>query len=191
MPMSVFGSSNCDIHASGKCPCYVFYWIIDTIKCILCSNTYKHGLTLLTKLCVDIHLYGNYVQLAIEMWQVNSTWFRSLSMKVKHIDTKQSNKRNNQNSKSKRQDYITWNKETQMTGQHEPLWKPEVKSRGTTYATSPDTPIRIPLDVRIRKVRWMFFKWTVNICDKQIDLPYPTWSQLYVIHMFKGCLVFL
>jgi len=23
---------------------------------------------------------------------------------------------------------ITWNKETQMTGQHEPLWKPEVKS---------------------------------------------------------------
>jgi len=23
---------------------------------------------------------------------------------------------------------ITWNKETQMTGQHEPLWKPEVIS---------------------------------------------------------------
>jgi len=23
---------------------------------------------------------------------------------------------------------ITWNKETQMTGQREPLWKPEVKS---------------------------------------------------------------
>jgi len=22
---------------------------------------------------------------------------------------------------------ITWNKETQMTGQHEPLWKPEVE----------------------------------------------------------------
>jgi len=35
-------------------------------------------------------------------------------MKVKNIYTKQSNKRNNQNSKDK---IITWNKETQMTGQ--------------------------------------------------------------------------
>jgi len=43
---------------------------------------------------------------------------------VKNIDTKQSNKRNNQNPKDKT---ITWNKETQMTEQHEPLWKPEVK----------------------------------------------------------------
>jgi len=31
--------------------------------------------------------------------------FLSQFVKVKHIDTKQSNKRNNQNSKSKRQDY--------------------------------------------------------------------------------------
>jgi len=45
--------------------------------------------------------------------------------KVKNIDTKQSNKRNNQNSKDKT---ITWNKETQMIGQQEPLRKPEVKS---------------------------------------------------------------
>jgi len=37
---------------------------------------------------------------------------------VRNIDTKQSNKRNNQNSKDKT---ITYNKETQMTGQHEPL----------------------------------------------------------------------
>jgi len=42
-----------------------------------------------------------------------------------YIDTKQSNKRNNQNSKDKT---ITWNKEIEMTEQHEPLWKPEVKS---------------------------------------------------------------
>jgi len=36
---------------------------------------------------------------------------------------------NNQNSKSKRQDYqMKTDKKTQMTGQHEPLWKPEVKS---------------------------------------------------------------
>jgi len=35
-----------------------------------------------------------------------------------------SNKGNNQNSKDKT---ITWNKETPMTGQHEPL-KPEMKS---------------------------------------------------------------
>jgi len=46
---------------------------------------------------------------------------------VKNIDTKQSNKRNNQNSKTKDKT-VTWNKEPQMTGQHEPLWKPEVKS---------------------------------------------------------------
>jgi len=46
-------------------------------------------------------------------------------VKVKNIDTKQSNKGNNQNSKDKT---ITWNKETQMAGQHEPLWKSEVKS---------------------------------------------------------------
>jgi len=45
--------------------------------------------------------------------------------KVNNIDTKQSSKRNIQNPKDKT---ITWNKETQMTGQHEPLWKPEVKS---------------------------------------------------------------
>jgi len=38
----------------------------------------------------------------------------NLNRQVKNIDTKESNKRNNQNSKSK---------ETQMTGQHEPLWK--------------------------------------------------------------------
>jgi len=46
--------------------------------------------------------------------------------------------RNNQNSKSKDK-IIRWNKETQMTGQHEPLWKPEVK---------PGAPegIRIDLD---------------------------------------------
>jgi len=30
-----------------------------------------------------------------------------------------------QNPKGKK---ITWNKETQITEQHEPLWKPEVKS---------------------------------------------------------------
>jgi len=48
-----------------------------------------------------------------------------IELKVKNIDTKQSNKRNNQNSKVKT---ITWNKETQMTRQNEPLWKPEVKS---------------------------------------------------------------
>jgi len=48
-----------------------------------------------------------------------------VNYKNKNIDTKQSNKRNNQNSKDKT---LTWNKETQMTGQHEPLWKPEVKS---------------------------------------------------------------
>jgi len=40
------------------------------------------------------------------------------SQKVKNIHTKQSNKRNNQNSKDKT---ITGNKEIQMTGQHEPL----------------------------------------------------------------------
>jgi len=49
------------------------------------------------------------------------------SDKVKNIDTKQSNKRNIQNSKSKRQAYHM-NKEKQMTGQHGPLWKPESKS---------------------------------------------------------------
>jgi len=48
-----------------------------------------------------------------------------IELKVTNIYTKQSNKRNNQNSKDKT---FTWNKETQMTGQHEPLWKPEVKS---------------------------------------------------------------
>jgi len=48
-----------------------------------------------------------------------------MDFEVKNIDTKQSNKRNNQNSKDKT---ITRNKETQMTGQHEPLWKPKVKS---------------------------------------------------------------
>jgi len=42
-----------------------------------------------------------------------------ISKEVKNIDTMQPNKRNNQNSKDKT---ITWNKETQMTGQHEPLW---------------------------------------------------------------------
>jgi len=45
----------------------------------------------------------------------------------KDINTKQSNKRNNQTQKTKNKT-ITWDKETQMTGQHEPLWKPEVKS---------------------------------------------------------------
>jgi len=48
-----------------------------------------------------------------------------LPVSKKYIYTKQSNKRNNPNSKDKT---ITGNKETQMTGQHEPLWKPEVKS---------------------------------------------------------------
>jgi len=38
-----------------------------------------------------------------------------------NIDTKQSNKRINQNSKDKDKT-ITWKKETQMTGQHEPVW---------------------------------------------------------------------
>jgi len=47
-------------------------------------------------------------------------------IEIKNIDTKQSNERNNQNSKSEKKT-ITWNKETQMTGQHEPLWKREVK----------------------------------------------------------------
>jgi len=47
--------------------------------------------------------------------------------KSKNRDIKQSNKRNNQNSNPKDKP-ITLNKETQMTGQHEPLWKSEVKS---------------------------------------------------------------
>jgi len=51
-----------------------------------------------------------------------SMWNR----KVKQYRTStQSNKRNNQNSKSKT---ITWIKEAQMTGQHKPLLKPDVKS---------------------------------------------------------------
>jgi len=47
------------------------------------------------------------------------------ALRGKYIDTTQSTKRNN----IKTQITITWNKETQMTtGQHEPLWKPEMKS---------------------------------------------------------------
>jgi len=49
------------------------------------------------------------------------------SINKKYRNTTQSNQRNNQNSKSKDKT-ITWNKETQMTGQHEHLLKPEVKS---------------------------------------------------------------
>jgi len=45
---------------------------------------------------------------------------KSTAHKVKNIDTKQSNKRNNQTQKTK-DETITRNKETQMTGQHEPL----------------------------------------------------------------------
>jgi len=46
---------------------------------------------------------------------------------VKNIDTKQLNKRNNQNSKTKNKT-IAWTNETQMKGQHNPLWKTEVQS---------------------------------------------------------------
>jgi len=44
---------------------------------------------------------------------------------TKYRDTMQSHKTLNPKDKTQ---FNTWNKETQVTGHHEPLWKPEVKS---------------------------------------------------------------
>jgi len=48
-------------------------------------------------------------------------------LKKKDRNTRQSNQRNNQTQTIKDKT-ITWNNEIQMTGQHDPLWKPEVKA---------------------------------------------------------------
>jgi len=55
---------------------------------------------------------------------------------------------NNQNSKSKGMT-ITWNKEKQMTGQHEPPWKPEVKSgapEGLAFPAPHDVPYVVSMN---------------------------------------------
>jgi len=62
------------------------------------------------------------VESSLRVWKVGGSNPRSDQVKdlKKYRDTKQSKKGTFQNSKDKS---ITWNKETQMTGQHEPLWK--------------------------------------------------------------------
>jgi len=90
-------------------------WIERLRKCVAAKGNILKGWikwNQIPMLCVfSVYLFANFLNTPPRCTLFVS---RVILNKVKHIDTKQSNKRNNQNSKSKDKT-ITWNKETQMT----------------------------------------------------------------------------
>jgi len=52
----------------------------------------------------------------------------------------------------------TWNKETQMTGQYEPLWKPEMKSGAPQAATVRMSPMSYQ-GMNILMTTWKWYQY--------------------------------
>jgi len=74
-------------------------------------------------------------------WSINEFAMFNYPTKGKHREIQRNQARGTSDTQNQNDKTITWNKETQTTGQHEPLWKPEVKSGASDAAPAIMSPM--------------------------------------------------